>query len=111
MKEEELKDIDIEISILSPLKPLEDVKTIQVGKHGLFIVRGKRSGLLLPQVATEHGWDRETFLINYAPRQGLRRTHGRLLTSIPLLLRLLNKSIFSTSSPIFFILALAFTYN
>ena len=73
MKEEELKDIDIEISILSPLKPLEDVKTIQVGKHGLFIVRGKRSGLLLPQVATEHGWDRETFLDQLCSKAGLKK--------------------------------------
>jgi hypothetical protein len=73
MKEEELKDIDVEISILSPLKPLEDVETIQVGKHGLFIVKGMRSGLLLPQVATELGWDRETFLEQICSKAGLQR--------------------------------------
>jgi len=73
MKEEELKDIDVEISILSPLKPLKDVETIQVGKHGLFIVKGMRSGLLLPQVATELGWDRETFLRQICSKAGLQK--------------------------------------
>lgn len=73
MKEEELKDIDIEISILSPLKPLKDVETIQIGKHGLFIVKGARRGLLLPQVATEYGWDRETFLQQICSKAGLQK--------------------------------------
>jgi len=53
MKKDELKDMDIEISILSPLEPLKDVKNIQIGRHGLVIVKGMQSGLLLPQVAQE----------------------------------------------------------
>lgn len=73
MKEEELKDMEVEISILSPLKPLRDTETIQVGKHGLYIVKGMKSGLLLPQVATEFGWNRETFLENICSKAGLRK--------------------------------------
>ncbi|MHC4600020.1 MAG: AmmeMemoRadiSam system protein A, partial [Planctomycetota bacterium] len=58
----ELEGLEVEVSALSPLIPMEDVEDIQVGVHGLMIRKGGRSGLLLPQVATEHGWDRETFL-------------------------------------------------
>ncbi len=58
----ELKDIDIEISVLSPLQRINNVDDIQVGRHGLYIRRGRYHGLLLPQVATEHHWDRDTFL-------------------------------------------------
>ena len=73
MKKEELKDIDVEISILSPLKLLKDVKDIQVGKHGLVIRKGAQGGILLPQVATEYGWDRETFLEQLCMKAGLPR--------------------------------------
>lgn len=69
--QEELKDIDIEISILSPLVQVQDVKNIQVGQHGLVIRKGMRSGLLLPQVAAEYGWDRETFLDQLCVKAGL----------------------------------------
>lgn len=71
MKREELKDMDIEISILSPFVPLKDVKDIQVGKHGLYITKGMQSGLLLPQVATEFGWDRDEFLEHLCVKAGL----------------------------------------
>jgi len=60
----ELKDIKIEISALSPLQRIYDVNKIEVGKHGLYIIKGWASGLLLPQVATDLGWDREEFLEN-----------------------------------------------
>lgn len=73
MKEEELRDMEIEISILSPLKPLRDTEKVQVGKHGLYIVKGMKSGLLLPQVATEFGWNRETFLEQVCTKAGLRK--------------------------------------
>jgi AmmeMemoRadiSam system protein A len=59
---DELDKIDIEISVLTPMRRISDPAEIEVGKHGLFIRRGLRSGLLLPQVATEHNWDREQFL-------------------------------------------------
>jgi MEMO1 family protein len=71
MKKEELKNMNIEISILSPFIPLKDVKNIQVGKHGLYIMKGIQSGLLLPQVATEFGWDGNAFLENVCMKAGL----------------------------------------
>lgn len=67
----ELPEIDIEISVLSPLEEVADVSQIEVGKHGLVIQEGARSGLLLPQVATEYGWDREAFLDHTCLKAGL----------------------------------------
>jgi AmmeMemoRadiSam system protein A len=58
----ELDKIDIEISVLTPLHRISDPSEIEIGKHGLLIRKGFASGLLLPQVATEHKWDREQFL-------------------------------------------------
>ena len=62
LKKEEFADLDIEISVLTPMREIQDVNEIQVGKHGILISRGMNRGLLLPQVATDYGWDRETFL-------------------------------------------------
>lgn len=58
----ELPEVELEISILTPMRRIEDVQEIEVGRHGLYIERGLCRGLLLPQVATEYGWDRTTFL-------------------------------------------------
>jgi AmmeMemoRadiSam system protein A len=68
---EEFKDLQFEISVLSPLKKIKDIREIEVGKHGLYLVNGYRSGLLLPQVATEYGWDKETFLEETCYKAGL----------------------------------------
>ncbi|MBW2649031.1 MAG: AmmeMemoRadiSam system protein B [Deltaproteobacteria bacterium] len=62
VKKDELEGLDIEISALTPLRQIEDVSEIEVGRHGIYIVSGFHSGLLLPQVATEYNWDRDTFL-------------------------------------------------
>jgi AmmeMemoRadiSam system protein A len=67
----EMQDIDIEISVLSPLREIKDVKEIEVGRHGIYITKGFYSGVLLPQVATEYGWDRETFLEHTCMKAGL----------------------------------------
>jgi AmmeMemoRadiSam system protein A len=67
----ELARITIEISVLSPLSELHDKTKIEIGKHGLVIDAGIRRGLLLPQVATEYGWDREQFLKHTALKAGL----------------------------------------
>jgi len=67
----ELKDIKIDISALSPIEEIKDVNKIEVGKHGIIIRRGFFQGLLLPQVATEYGWDRETFLKHTCLKAGL----------------------------------------
>ena len=71
VKEKELPELEIEISVLTPLKKVTDVNEIQVGKHGVYIKRGWLSGLLLPQVATEYGWDRQTFLEHTCLKAGL----------------------------------------
>jgi AmmeMemoRadiSam system protein B/AmmeMemoRadiSam system protein A len=69
--ERELPDLDIEISVLTPLKKITDVNEIEVGKHGIYMKKGWNSGLLLPQVATEYGWDRQTFLEHTCQKAGL----------------------------------------
>jgi AmmeMemoRadiSam system protein A len=73
LSQQELKDLSIEISALTPFRQIEDIKEIQVGKHGLFIERGFNAGLLLPQVATEYGWDSLTFLEHTCQKAGLPR--------------------------------------
>lgn len=59
---EELPRVDIEISVLSPLKRIENPLDIELGVHGIYIRRRGRSGCFLPQVADETGWSKEEFL-------------------------------------------------
>jgi AmmeMemoRadiSam system protein A len=68
----ELKDLDLEISVLSPLKPAQSVEEIEVGRHGIYIISPRGRGVLLPQVATEYGWDRDTFLDHTCLKAGLQ---------------------------------------
>ena len=58
----ELKQIEIEISILSPLRKISSEKELILGKHGIYMQDGERAGTFLPQVATETGWTKEEFL-------------------------------------------------
>jgi len=58
----ELGDLEIEISVLSPLQRTEDPVSLELGVHGIYIKRGYASGCFLPQVATETNWTREEFL-------------------------------------------------
>jgi len=58
----DMENIDIEISALTPLEKIEDPNKIEVGKHGVLVRNGFQSGVYLPQVATETGWDREQFM-------------------------------------------------
>jgi AmmeMemoRadiSam system protein B/AmmeMemoRadiSam system protein A len=67
----ELKDIRIEISILSSMKRVRDPAEIKVGQHGLYIAKGENAGLLLPQVATSYSWSREEFLNQTCLKAGL----------------------------------------
>lgn len=59
---DELKEIDIEISVMTPKKIIDDYKKIELGKHGVVVERDGRSGIFLPQVATETGWNLDEFL-------------------------------------------------
>lgn len=71
VSEGELPQLSFEISVLTPLKEIENIEEIVVGVHGLYITKGPFSGLLLPQVATEYKWDRETFLEHTCLKAGL----------------------------------------
>ncbi len=68
----ELGAIRIDISVLSRLEPVENSASLEVGKHGLYVACGDRRGVLLPQVATEHGWDIRTFLEQTCRKAGLK---------------------------------------
>ena len=68
---EELDSLELEISILTPLEKIQNPRLVRVGKHGLVIARGEHRGLLLPQVAVEQNWDRETFLSQACVKAGL----------------------------------------
>ncbi len=73
----ELDFLDIEVTILGPFRAVEAAgearaDAIQVGKHGLMIQRGQKSGLLLPNVAVERGWDATRFLGAVCGKAGLR---------------------------------------
>jgi AmmeMemoRadiSam system protein A len=71
LQADELADLEIEISVLTPLKLIKSTDEIEVGQHGLYIVRGLNRGLLLPQVATQYHWDRQTFLGQTCNKAGL----------------------------------------
>lgn len=74
MQLDELKEVDIEISVLSPMKKITDVNEIIVGTHGIMMGQGWKRGVLLPQVATEQGWNRDEFLVNTCYKAGLPPT-------------------------------------
>ena len=59
---DELASLDIEISVLSPAELVTSLDDIEMGKHGVIVKGYANSGIFLPQVATESGWDKETFL-------------------------------------------------
>jgi AmmeMemoRadiSam system protein A len=63
--------VKIEVSVLSPFEPVSDPSCIAVGVHGIMVRSGYRAGLLLPQVATEQGWDRVEFLDHACRKAGL----------------------------------------
>ncbi len=62
LKADEYEEINVEISILTKPRSISDINEIEVGRHGLIVSKGYRKGLLLPQVPTEHNWNREKFL-------------------------------------------------
>jgi AmmeMemoRadiSam system protein A len=72
MKESDLEEFSLEISVLSPLRKLESIDEIKVGEHGLYLEKNFSRGVLLPQVAVEYGWDREAFLCQTCIKAGLK---------------------------------------
>jgi AmmeMemoRadiSam system protein A len=67
----ELAAIEVEISVLTPERDVASIVEVEVGRHGLIVEQGGRRGLLLPQVATEYGWDAETFASHTCLKAGL----------------------------------------
>jgi AmmeMemoRadiSam system protein A len=93
---EEVKDLSIEISVLSPFRRVRNIEEVKVGEHGLYIVKGHFQGLLLPQVATELRWNRKTFLEQTCRKAGLPESAWRdPQTEI----YLFEAEVFSDSSP------------
>jgi len=71
LQEPDLDSISLEISVLSALVKIDDIEEIEIGKHGVYLEKGFYRGVLLPQVAVEHDWDRETFLKQTCLKAGL----------------------------------------
>ena len=74
----ELKDLKVEISVLTPVREITDPRQVTVGRHGLIVARGGLKGVLLPQVPVENKWDRETFLEQASLKAGLPPDAWRL---------------------------------
>ncbi len=68
---DELDELDYEISVLTPMKKVESVEDVKVGRDGLMMIRGAHRGLLLPQVPVEWEWDRDEFLSQTCVKAGL----------------------------------------
>lgn len=67
----EIGNLEIEISVLTPLRTIQNIDDIKIGVHGLLIQKGVSQGLLLPQVAAHYNWDRDTFLDQTCLKAGL----------------------------------------
>jgi len=74
---DELPLLQMEISLLTPERAVASIDEITVGQHGVIVEHGRSRGLLLPQVAPEFGWDRETFLEQACLKAGLPRDAWR----------------------------------
>jgi uncharacterized protein len=72
MSKQELGESNLEISILTSLQKVSAIDEIVPGKHGLYIEKNTARGVLLPQVASEYGWDRETFLCQTSIKAGMQ---------------------------------------
>ena len=71
VRKDEIPFLELEISVMGPIEQVRNIDEIEVGRDGLIISRGRFAGLLLPQVASEYGWDRETFLNQTCLKAGL----------------------------------------
>lgn len=73
LTKQELPEVKIEISVMSPLRRVSSPKKIKVQHHGILIKHGEAQGLLLPQVAKRNKWDCKTFLENVCLKAGLAK--------------------------------------
>ncbi|MHC5109296.1 MAG: AmmeMemoRadiSam system protein B [Planctomycetota bacterium] len=77
LKHAELDDVDIEISVLANLRPIEAPRDISLGRHGVYLVWGERTGVLLPHVAVRNEWSARDFLEEVCVKTGLPRESWR----------------------------------
>ena len=85
LEPEELEELRIEVSVLTPARPIPGPEDFEIGRDGIILRRGERGAVFLPQVAPEQGWDRETTLGYLARKAGLppdtwRSPDARLFT-------------------------------
>jgi hypothetical protein len=71
VRPDELDGMEIEVSVLSPLEEIHGPEDVQVGRDGLYLVGHGARGVLLPQVATEYGWDAAEFIRRTAIKAGM----------------------------------------
>jgi MEMO1 family protein len=71
VRPDEVTELTVEVSILTPPRPVALPEEIVAGRHGVIVSARGRRALLLPQAAVEHGWDRETFLAHACLKAGL----------------------------------------
>ena len=71
LKQDELPSCEIEISVLSPMEKCPDPRSVKVGLHGLYLIYHGRSGVLLPQVPVEQGWDLDEYLDYICTKAGV----------------------------------------
>ena len=71
VRADEMTTLELEISVMGPIEQVKNIEDIEVGRDGLIVSRGRYAGLLLPQVASEYGWDRQTFLDQTCIKAGL----------------------------------------
>ncbi len=71
LSQEEWNTADLSISVLGPLTPCPDIKQIQIGQHGLLLRLGNKSGVFLPKVPVEQGWDLNAYLVNLCHKAGI----------------------------------------
>jgi AmmeMemoRadiSam system protein A len=74
---DELDRLKIEISVLTLPRAIQDAGQVEVGRHGIIVSKGMDRGLLLPQVPTEYGWNRETYLRHGCLKAGLDEDEWR----------------------------------
>jgi hypothetical protein len=94
--EPELEALQVEISVLSPRRPVSEPAEVEVGTHGVYLTRGHHQGVLLPQVPVEHGWDRETFLDHLCLKAGISPGQWR---DPDVRLEVFTAQVFSESDP------------
>jgi AmmeMemoRadiSam system protein A len=71
LKAAEYPGISVEITVLTPMRPIRSVEEIEIGRHGVYLTKGWQQAVFLPQVATEQGWNREELLANLCRKAGL----------------------------------------